>query len=230
MTLSAQTIINRGERIEGYNLVEFRLIYEGVLPSSAGSSRHSEEKHQIRKSFHPQLRRLWKVKPGLQQLAAQWGTWAVSKYGHEKYPRGNPWPEIGLIAMGENWNRNGFDFVPLVTEKIALRCSVDILLLRPEERKYIFEQSDIDGQLKTLFDALRIPKNGESTGGASPSEDEKPFFCFLEDDRLISEVHVIADQLLLLPHERELKANQAFAVIHVRLHHNPPGTFDQYFA
>jgi hypothetical protein len=51
----------------------------------------------------------------------------------------------------------------------------------------------------------------------------------LEDDKLISEVRVIADQLLLLPHEREAKANDAFVVIHVKLNYKTPRTFDQFF-
>lgn len=87
---------------------------------------------------------------------------------------------------------------------------------------------DIDGQVKTLFDAVRIPSNLSGTGAVG--EDESPFYVLLEDDRLISEVHVTADELLLLPGQRELKANDAFVVIHVKLNHRHPGGFDNYFA
>ena len=112
--------------------------------------------------------------------------------------------------------------------KIPLRCSLDILLLRPEETKFIFTQGDIDGQLKTLFDALRLPKEEEEPSEASPLEDETPFFCLLEDDRLISEVHVTADQLLLLPNKREVKANDAFVTVHVKINHIGGNPFDRW--
>jgi hypothetical protein len=131
--------------------------------------------------------------------------------------------------MGQQWNRCGFNFVPLVTPKLALRCSLDITLLRPEEDRFIFRQGDIDGQLKTLFDGLRMPENLGETGSMGPQEDEDPFFCLLQDDRLISEVRVNTDQLLLLPHEREVKPNEVHAVIQVRLNHKNARTFDNYF-
>jgi hypothetical protein len=138
--------------------------------------------------------------------------------------------EIGIKAMGEHWSRAGFQLVPLVTRKQDLRCSLDILLLRPEEDRFIFTSGDIDGRLKTLFDALRIPDNEGETGHAVPGDDETPLYCLLEDDRLISEVRVNTDQLLQLPHEKELHANDSFLVIHVKISHKSPGTFDQWFA
>ena len=112
---------------------------------------------------------------------------------------------------------------------MALRCSIDITILRPEDDRFIFEAGDIDGQLKTLFDALRIPKDAGECGGAIPQADETPFFCLLEDDRLVSEVRVSTDQMLLLPNRREVKANDAHAVIHVKLNHKNARTFDNYF-
>jgi hypothetical protein len=110
-----------------------------------------------------------------------------------------------------------------VTPDLALRCSLDILLLRPDEKRFIFTQGDIDGQVKTLGDALRIPDCAEETDGMGPQADEIPFYCLLQDDRLISEVRVVSDELLLLPGNRDLKANDAFVVIHVRLNHKSPG-------
>jgi hypothetical protein len=49
------------------------------------------------------------------------------------------------------------------------------------------------------------------------------FFCLLADDRLISEVRVVADELLLLPNYKQPQANDAFVVIHVRLNARYPG-------
>jgi len=137
--------------------------------------------------------------------------------------------QLGFKAIGAQWQRGEFHFVPLITDAMVLQCRIDVLLLRPEEKKYIFEQGDLDGQLKTLFDALRIPAELSETGGMGPQEDEDPFFVLLEDDRLISEVHVTSDQMLLLPNKKEVKANDAYALIHVRLNHKDARTFGNYF-
>jgi hypothetical protein len=94
--------------------MEFRLIYQGELLPSAGTNKRSSEKHEIRKSFHPQLKRLWAVKDGLRQLAEHKGQEAVGKNKALDSPD-KSWSEQGLAAIGRNWNRKGFDFVPLIT-------------------------------------------------------------------------------------------------------------------
>jgi hypothetical protein len=203
--------------------MEFRLVFEGELPPSGGSNSRSIEKHNIRRTFHPQLRRLWKLNSNLQLLAEHKGNSGISGLTQpERF-------ELGLQGIGKHWHKDGYDLVPLVTPDVDLRCSLDILLLRPEEDRFIFRMGDIDGQLKTLFDALRMPAGLSETGGMEPQDDETPFFCLLQDDRLISEVRVTTDQLLLLPNQREVRPNDAHAVIHVKLNHKHARSFDNYF-
>lgn len=222
--------IGSGEPIESENLVEFRLLYEGELLPCSNTNRRAAEKHVIRRSFHPQLRRLWSLNPNLREWADRRGFLRSPEVYHQSSVENTPEErfEIGVRTIGKEFNVAGFDLVPLVVSDFVARCSLDILLLRPEENRFIFEQGDIDGQVKTLFDALRIPKPGEIPVGTTPSPDEQPLFCLLEDDRLISEVKVTSDQLLMLPHERETKANEVFAVIHVKLNHRDARTFDNY--
>jgi hypothetical protein len=210
--------------------VEFRLLYEGELRPS-GNKTHALETHAIRRSFHPQLRRLWKMNTNLRTMVENEGLAESTKTGPCPADRltMEEYFDLGINAMGKNWHRASFDLVPLVTKKMVLHCSLDIQLLRPEGEKYIFQQGDIDGQLKTLFDALRMPRNVEEAGGSIPEDGETPLFCLLEDDRLITEVRVTADQLLLLPHQREAKANDAFVLIHVRLNHKDARTFGNIF-
>ncbi len=62
-----------------------------------------------------------------------------------------------------------------------------------------------------------MPKNLAEAGGIGPQTDETPFYCLLEDDKLISEVRVTTDQLLLLPEHHDLKPNDAMLVIRVLL-------------
>jgi len=54
-------------------------------------------------------------------------------------------------------------------------------------------------------------------------------FCLLEDDRLITEVRVTTDRLLLLPNKPTVKPNDCFAVIHVTLNHKYAKAYDNWF-
>jgi len=213
--------------------MEFRLLYEGQLLPSGGANTRAPEKHAIRRTFHPQLHRLWSVQNNLHQLAERQGHVEIQPASlnlpamvittsEERFER-------GIKVIGEKWRMADYQLIPLVTSEMELRCSLDILILRPEDDRFIFKRGDIDGQVKTLFDSLRIPSTISEAGGIGPQEDETPFFCLLEDDRLISEVRVTADQLLLLPHEREVRANDCFVIIHVKVNHKNPRTFDNYF-
>lgn len=213
------TIIGTGYPIEESDLMEFRLLFEGKLPSSGNAS----EKHSIRKSFHPQLRELWRKNPSLRQLSINKGNDGTPVTSEdERFAR-------GIQAIGRNWNRAGYNLVPLVTPEMALRCSLDIVLLRPENEHGIVRNGDIDNKLKTLFDALRIPESATETGGEKAGQDDDPLFVLLQDDGLISEVKVSTDQLLMLPNQRQVRSDDAHAIIHVRLNHRNARTFDNYF-
>jgi hypothetical protein len=212
--------------------MEFRLLYSGRVRGSNGKGSRPEEKHALRREFHPQLRRLWNCNSSLDQLARhrQLEPWMVKHPGVDRKGFTNDdFRRIGIETISYNWARAGFNFVPLVTSEARLRCRIDILFLRPEEPRYILHGGDLDARLKTVFDALRIPVNLDETGGEGPREDEDPFFCLLEDDKLISDVSVTTDQLLVLPKERQVNPNDAFLVIHVKISHANPGTFDRYF-
>lgn len=200
-----QIIIGTADPLEEADFLEFRLLYEGELLPSGNSHKRRSEKHEIRRSFHPQLKRLWSVHNSLRRLAARAGNHADPRPGTEEEQF-----ERGINAIGKQWARVGYQFAPLVTPEHALRCSIEMLLLRPEEDRYIFTRGDIDGQLKTIFDAFQVPQTQQDLGDATPQSGETPFFCLLADDKLISEVRVTTDQLLLLPTHKTVKANDCF--------------------
>src|SRR5258707_30226 len=131
--------VGNGERIEETDLVEFRLLYVGALPSTGNKGRPSEV-HAIRRHFHPQLRRLWSAESNLRELAR---FHLIEQDPRPVNERPQPITEqeqfdFAIKEIGTRWNRAGFDWVPLVTPKMALRCSIDILLLRPDiEEKYV---------------------------------------------------------------------------------------------
>ena len=200
--------------------LEFRLLYWGEVLASANSKRRSAEKHAMRREFHPQLRRLWKTRPALRQEAFNRGMSGevISRGGEAVTPRTGSWENLGIEKIADQRPFNGFRFIPLVTENEYTRCSLEILFLRHEDTgNLILQGGDIDGRIKTIFDALRMPVVGELSTDDRPSEDEDPFFVLLEDDKLISQVTVSAEQLLLLPGKTEIHPNDAFLQIRVQL-------------
>jgi hypothetical protein len=74
---------------------------------------------------------------------------------------------------------------------------------------------DIDGRVKTLLDGLRMPHQCSEVDGLTPSDGEDPFFVLLEDDRVIYELNVTTDRLLVPPDPEEPERD-VVAVIRVR--------------
>ena len=217
-------------------LLQFRLLYSGYLLGASRSDTRASLKHEIRKSLSPQLKRLWESNFHLRKLsAANASNWyrarAVELNGvFVADNRPSPKTEeeaaalnraLGLEYLARNYERAQQKFIPLVTEEMGLRCKLDILFLRPEDSGTIYAGGDLDNRIKTLFDALRIAKDKQELGGAEPSSE--PIYCLLEDDRLISEIRVNADQLLLLPKCESINPNDVFLVVEVSLQ-APPGT------
>jgi hypothetical protein len=172
--------------------VKFRLTYEGPLMGASRDNPRARHKHEIRKAFHPQLRRLWEIDPNLV-------FWTHT-----------PPPETtGLLAgatpaaipvwkhFAERFQRGPYKFAPLVMEDFYLVAGLDILFLRAGAAGGVINSGDLDNRLKTLFDALRMPTNADEFGGYDqPDEGEDPFFVLLTDDRLISHVSIETDTIL----------------------------------
>ena len=79
----------------------------------------------------------------------------------------------------------------------------DSVLLGDGPGSIVKSGGDIDNRLKVLFDALRMPQTCDEVCGDVPAEDENPFFCLLEDYKLISKVQVETNRLLTPPAEGE---------------------------
>jgi len=171
-------------------LLEFRLTYEGVLLGASRTDTRAHHKHEIRKSFHPQLRRLWEI---VTYLNYPRKAIAPSQIFVNEVP---PPPPPRSEQLAEAFSFKGFRFVPLVTQELSLICGIEILFLRPDHPGGVLQSGDIDNRLKTLFDSLRMPSPGEVTDKMTPAEDENPFYCLLEDDRLVTKVSIETDTLL----------------------------------
>ena len=145
------------------NDVKFRLIYDGPLPPEDRAPKGL--KQQIRKQFHPQLRTLWAEHPQLSQLVER---------------------EVNLIA--DAYKKGNYRFVPLVRLANAMACRLDILVLMRKEPYQVFsgdERGDLDNRIKTLIDGLRMPRQPGECNDALPDKGEDPFYCLLEDDKVV---------------------------------------------
>lgn len=155
--------------------MRFVLHYRGPLKSN-GSPAH---KHELRRHFHGQLKKLWSQIPLAEN--PQW-------LSHTKEPNQYHF----LRPLG------AFTFVPLVTADANTVAELNLVLLRPESPGGLITQGgDIDNRLKSLFDALSMPRLLNALPQqAIPTEDEQPLFCLLEDDNLVTSVAVRTEQLL----------------------------------
>lgn len=155
--------------------MEFILTYRGPLKSNG----KPKEKHRIRCVFHPQLKHLW-----------------------DQLPLRNYKQFISIPPTYEPKNvieeHHGFYFAPLISENLNFITHINVLLLRTEEPgRLIAQTGDLDNRIKTLLDALKIPREASALpSGTVPDEDQNPFFCLLQDDSLITKLSIEADRLL----------------------------------
>lgn len=178
--------------------VEFRLTYEGILLGASRDNKRPKHKHEIRKTFHKQLKRLFEFHPAF----VIYRETEDNRLQYEKVIRAN--------------QKFGFNFFPLATRQLSLTCGISILFLRPDVPGDVMKSGDIDNRLKTIFDALRVPHNEAELGGHAPGDDEDPFFCLLEDDSLITNVSAETDTLLQ-PTGDEWEKNDTRLVMTIRL-------------
>jgi hypothetical protein len=195
-------------------LMEFRLVYQGVL-NSTGNKSASGRVHAIRRYFHPQLVNLWDLSPILRPFSGR----SFPSMPQKSYETFTP-PKHELI---QTYTHGGKSYLPIVCMENKVTCGIEILLLR-RDLSAVLVSGDLDGRVKTLIDALRIPKIGEDTADDDPS----PLHCLLSDDSLISEVKVTADHLLASPEqviehpkttpdgEYKASTNHVLAVINVK--------------
>ena len=198
--------------------MQFRLTYEGILKSSQ-SSNPANHKHDIRKHFHPQLKHLWNTHTLLSSLRLGVEYDQISNKAFQGAfgfglgeGRGKTLKEV--ISEHRDFSRNGYTFVPLLCKRFCLHCSLDILFLRIGPLAAI-QNGDIDNRIKTLVDAIRMPRHGElKSGRKMPANGETPFFCLLEDDSFITSLAVENDTLLS---PDKVDRNYAKVVINVNI-------------
>lgn len=213
-----------GERLE------FRLTYQGSLPPEKWSYSEpfarAKDKHKLRKYFHLQLRELWKQHPDLRRQAETRFTVQEGGFAKRIAPvvpgePGKTWVE----HIADNHVRcNGNRFVPLISEAGGFTCALNILFLRRDNPGSLLDNAgDVDSRLKVLLDGLRMPTEVKELGGYVVEEDENPFYCLLEDDKLITSISITTDRLITALQQDE-NINDVVLVVHVTMV-NPSAIF-----
>jgi hypothetical protein len=197
-----------------FDLMKFTLTYSGSLESSGNKPKLSEV-WAIRNALHPQLSELWQTHPVLIGLGFH-ASATVSKppdvSGGKPPSRVMPREILPNVQVSLESNsssarvrdilntsiaRGGFSFTPIARKSLSLICALDILFMRKEEPgSLVLQGGDIDGRLKTLFDALKVPSE-EEIKNHTPIEN--PLYCVMEQDALITGVNVRTDRLLTVP-------------------------------
>ena len=169
--------------------MHFRLNYRGPLKAK----RDIKAVQSLRRHFHGQLAELWKHEP---------------LSGHRFFLENKPGFTCILEAVGS------FMFAPLITTKLDLIAELDVLMLRPAPPgSLVGHGGDLDNRMKTLLDALRKPNTAEIPEGDVPSDDERPFFCLMEDDALVTGFSVSTDRLL----DPSADQSEVSLIIHVKV-------------
>lgn len=139
--------------------MEFRLIYQGPLPSSGGNSR-ARFKHNLLKHFHRQLAYLWEVQQPLAGIAKQHNSVEDNSTGTVVRREWTGLDELADIFT----DKQGIRWAPLINTRYGLVCELDILFLRranlgAERVRNLFLRccSGID-QCGVFFDDLAIPR------------------------------------------------------------------------
>jgi len=207
-------------------LMRFRLIYEGELkpsgldPLTGNSDKLAEHKHSIRQQLHPQLRQLWRTDQFLSTHLVYPNSYDRQPSPAEEDFDGGEWggEKIPLVEAAEH-PLYGYRFVTLVKKSWSLRCALRIVLMRRDPIGGLVHAGDLDNRVKTLLDGLRRPDAPQEipTDNKAPASAEDPFFCLLDDDKLITELSVETDTLLDEPIGDKANARWVRAIITVEL-------------
>lgn len=175
--------------------MRFILYYRGILKSNRGP----KDKQDLRRRFHRQLSQLWTHKP-------------LSGFHVKLLDKTVNDQSTNIVRTIQ-----GFDFAPLVCERLSLVAELRITLFRPQAPgDLVGSGGDIDNRIKTVLDALKVPSEPNALPvGDAPLADEQPFFCVLEDDKLVTGLTVTTERLL----EPNLDSNEVLLLVEVTVRH-----------
>lgn len=161
-------------------VMRFTLTYDGPLPASGNDKAGAPPSKlatiwAMREHFAPQLENLYRHHP---VMMGDGGSAVRAAYGYVRRPI----------------PRNGLEFVSVVRADMGLTCGLAIkFLVNHEPGSVITQTGDLDNRLKTLLDALRLPRDlPQEFKGHQPST--SPFPCLLEDDSMVTAIAITTER------------------------------------
>jgi hypothetical protein len=164
-------------RSKGGPAMRFVLTYSGPLPPDGGPA----AKHRVRQALLPQLKQQLDSERALQNLA-------------QLPSLDNPGEQRRLDDVSTTFTKSGFRFIPFVSREFNLVCNLEIKMARMGEEDAT-HSDDIDSRLKTLFDSLSVPVDGDQLRGLTPGREETPFYCLLEHRSLVTGFEIGSERL-----------------------------------
>jgi hypothetical protein len=161
---------------QGAAAMRFVLEYSGQLPPNGGPA----AKHRVRQAMLPQLKRQLDSERALRNLA--------------QLPSLDNPERRRLDDAATTFAKSGFRFIPFVSREFNLVCNLEIKMARMGEEDAT-HSDDIDSRLKTLFESLSVPADGDQLRGLTPDIEETPFYCLLEDRSLVTGFEIETERL-----------------------------------
>jgi len=157
--------------------MRFVLTYSGQLPPNGDPA----AKHRVRQALLPQLKQQLDSERALQNLA--------------QLPSLENPEQRRLDDAATTFTKSGFRFIPFVSREFNLVCNLEIKMARMGEED-LSHSDGIDSRLKTLFDSLSVPADGDQLRGLTPGTEETPFYCLLEHRSLVTGFEIGTERLL----------------------------------
>jgi hypothetical protein len=196
------------------------MVYQGHLSASANKSK-TKEVFDIRRKLSPQLEMLWSTNPALKVLEEVGWARDPNARGVGQYmtPQGEPPPRVQNLTFPGMWVPlfgpmpvGSSEYRPLVRKSLYLACDLEILFLRQEDPGNLVTQGgDIDGRIKTLLDALRMPDVQEQQAAGAAQEN---LHVLMESDSLVTGLSIETERLLL---PQTTYANEVHLVIEAKV-------------
>ena len=157
--------------------MRFSLKYEGRLKASRdGGESRVAEKNRLRWHFHNQL-----------AVLMERGDFSRLPEYQKFQPDPNKPTFINFNALPDFQDFNGVVFEPLIHRNYRVACALRIRIDRNERPGAIFQRDgDLDNRMKTLFDALRMPRSENEALPDADRPNEKHCICLFEDDSMIT--------------------------------------------
>jgi hypothetical protein len=134
--------------------MDITLTYAGSLPPRGKSKSGLQAIWNIRNVLSPQLEHFYTTNPVLNPQLASGGSSQT---------------RAAAMAVRAPIKVEGFDFVAIARPNLGLGCRIDMdMLVNHQPGSIITHGGDLDNRIKTLFDALRVPRGKDEIKHYNP--------------------------------------------------------------